>query len=59
MKARKCAGEQVVVDLIFSVFLLAQVQSLLGEFPLPWFGDSLAVWTTRLLFCQLVPLASR
>jgi hypothetical protein len=34
-KIRKRAGKQVVVDLIFSVFLLAQVQSLLGKFLLP------------------------
>ena len=38
-------------------FLLFQVQPLIGKFILPWFGGSPAVWTTCMLFFQLVLLA--
>src|SRR2546422_8209051 len=42
---------------IFSgAFLLFQVQPLMGKFILPWFGGSPAVWTTCLLFFQLLLL---
>jgi SAM-dependent methyltransferase len=37
-------------------FLLFQVQPLLGRFVLPWFGGSAAVWTTCLLFFQILLL---
>lgn len=37
-------------------FLLFQVQPLLGRFILPWFGGSAAVWTTCLLFFQVLLL---
>lgn len=40
-----------------SAFLLFQVQPLLGKYILPWFGGSPGVWTTCLLFFQLVLLA--
>jgi hypothetical protein len=38
-------------------FLLFQVQPLLGKYILPWFGGGPGVWTTCLLFFQLVLLA--
>jgi len=37
-------------------FLLFQVQPLIGKFILPWFGGTPAVWTTCLLFFQVVLL---
>jgi len=37
-----------------SAFLLFQVQPLIGKFILPWFGGSPAVWTTCMLFFQVV-----
>lgn len=37
-------------------FLLFQVQPLMGKFILPWFGGGPSVWTTCLLFFQLVLL---
>jgi spermidine synthase len=37
-------------------FLLFQVQLLLGKYILPWFGGTPAVWTTCMLFFQLVLL---
>jgi spermidine synthase len=42
---------------IFSgAFLLFQVQPLIGKFILPWFGGTPAVWTTCMLFFQVVLL---
>src|SRR5438093_8176352 len=38
-------------------FLLFLVQPLIGKFILPWFGGSPAVWTTCMLFFQLMLLA--
>src|SRR4051794_12997010 len=35
-------------------FLLFQVQPLIGKFILPWFGGTPAVWTTCLLFFQML-----
>src|SRR5438093_11740802 len=37
-------------------FLLFLVQPLIAKFILPWFGGSPAVWTTCMLFFQLVLL---
>ena len=38
-------------------FLLFLVQPLIGKYILPWFGGAPAVWTTCLLFFQLLLLA--
>ncbi|HKQ40415.1 MAG TPA: hypothetical protein VJ063_20255, partial [Verrucomicrobiae bacterium] len=38
-------------------FLLFQVQPLIAKFILPWFGGATSVWTTCLLFFQIVLLA--
>ena len=37
-----------------SAFLLFQIEPLVSKFILPWFGGSPAVWTTCLLFFQVV-----
>jgi hypothetical protein len=43
---------------IFSgAFLLFQVQPLIGKYILPWFGGGPGVWTTCMLFFQVVLLA--
>ena len=44
------------VTIVLSAFLLFQVQPLIGKYILPWFGGGPAVWTTCLLFFQLVLL---
>lgn len=41
----------------FSAFLLFQVQPVIGRVILPWFGGTPAVWTTCMLFFQLLLLA--
>src|SRR5688572_2345139 len=38
-------------------FLLFQVQPLIGKYILPWFGGGPGVWTTCMLFFQLLLLA--
>ena len=48
-----CLASTVLV----SAFLVFQVQPLISKFILPWFGGSPAVWTTCLLFFQLVLFA--
>ena len=40
-----------------SAFLLFQVQPLIARFILPWFGGTPAVWSTCMLFFQLILLA--
>ena len=44
------------VAIFLSAFLLFQVQPLVGKLVLPWFGGSAGVWTTCLLFFQLLLL---
>jgi len=39
-----------------SAFLLFQVQPLIARFILPWFGGAPTVWTTCMLFFQIVLL---
>jgi hypothetical protein len=43
--------------IFLSAFLLFQVQPLIAKVILPWFGGGPAVWTTCLLFFQVVLLA--
>lgn len=45
------------VTIFLSAFLLFQVQLFLGKYILPWFGGVPAVWTTCMLFFQLLLLA--
>lgn len=44
------------VTIFLSAFLLFQVQPLIGKYILPWFGGTPAVWTTCMLFFQVVLL---
>ena len=37
-------------------FLLFQVQPLIGKYILPWFGGGPGVWTTCMLFFQVLLL---
>ncbi len=44
-------------NLFFGAFLLFQVQPLIAKYILPWFGGSPSVWTTCVLYFQLLLLA--
>jgi len=44
------------LTIVVSAFLLFQVEPVIAKIILPWFGGSAAVWTTCLLFFQLVLL---
>lgn len=45
------------ITIFLSAFLLFQVQPLLAKAILPWFGGTPAVWTTCMLFFQVLLLA--
>ena len=45
------------VTVFLSAFLLFEIEPLIGKFLLPWFGGAPAVWTTCLLFFQVLLLA--
>ena len=45
------------VTIFLSAFLLFQVQPIIARIILPWFGGSAGVWTTCMLFFQMVLLA--
>ncbi|MFT3710453.1 MAG: fused MFS/spermidine synthase [Archangium sp.] len=47
---------RISVTVVLSAFLLFLVQPLIGKVVLPWFGGAPAVWTTCLLFFQIVLL---
>src|SRR5437016_1462900 len=42
--------------IFLSAFLLFQVQPIIGKMILPWFGGSAAVWSTCMLFFQVLLL---
>jgi SAM-dependent methyltransferase len=44
------------LTIFVSAFLLFQVQPIIAKIIVPWFGGSAAIWTTCLLFFQLVLL---
>ncbi len=44
------------VSVFLGAFLLFQIQPLIGKYFLPWFGGAAAVWTTCLMFFQLLLL---
>lgn len=44
------------LTIFVSAFLLFQVQPMVGKFILPWFGGTPGVWTTCMLFFQLLLL---
>jgi hypothetical protein len=45
------------LTIFISAFLLFQVQPLIGRFILPWFGGGPSIWTSCMLFFQIVLLA--
>jgi hypothetical protein len=45
------------ITIFIGAFLLFQVEPMIAKYILPWFGGSAAVWTTCLLFFQLLLLA--
>ncbi len=45
------------LTIFLSAFLLFQVQPLIAKYILPWFGGTSGVWTTCMLFFQMVLLA--
>ena len=51
------ASVQFSLTVFLSAFLLFWTQVILGKFILPWFGGTPAVWTTCMLFFQLLLLA--
>jgi hypothetical protein len=59
MKVCGCSPQPMFLyslTILVSAFLLFQVQPVIAKIILPWFGGSAAVWTTCLLFFQLVLL---
>ncbi len=44
------------LTIFLSAFLLFQIQPLIGKIILPWFGGTPAVWTTCMLFFQVLLL---
>ncbi len=46
-----------VITTFLSAFLLFQVQPLISRYILPWFGGTPAVWSTSMLFFQMLLLA--
>jgi len=58
VKSSARASQALFGSTIFlSAFLLFWVQLLLGKYILPWFGGAAAVWTTCMLFFQVLLLA--
>jgi hypothetical protein len=45
------------IPIFLGAFLLFQVQPMIGKYILPWFGGTPAVWTTCMLFFQMLLLA--
>ncbi len=52
MTLQTLRGLCYALTILFSAFLLFQVQPLISKFILPWFGGSPSVWTTAMLFFQ-------
>ena len=44
------------LTIFFGAFLLFQIQPMIGKFILPWFGGGPGIWTTCLLFFQVLLL---
>jgi len=53
----RSSGWVFAVTIFLSAFLLFQVQLLVAKYLLPWFGGAPAVWTTSMLFFQMLLLA--
>ena len=54
--AKRDGAALFAVTIFLSAFLLFQVQLVIGKCILPWFGSTPGVWTTCLLFFQIVLL---
>ena len=44
------------MTIFLGAFLLFQVQLIIGKYILPWYGGTPAVWTTCMLFFQVILL---
>src|SRR3954451_23583185 len=55
-KSARMLGGVFALCTFVSAFLLFQVQPLISKAILPWFGGGPGVWTTAMLFFQLVLL---
>src|SRR5690349_13281434 len=55
-RLRAIAGVAYAAAIFLSAFLLFQVQLIVGKYILPFFGGAPAVWTTCLVFFQLLLL---
>src|SRR4051812_19302791 len=55
--SRSAFALQLGLLTLLSAFLLFQVQPVISKFILPWFGGSPGVWTTCVLFFQIVLFA--
>ncbi|MBI5942831.1 MAG: spermidine synthase [Chloroflexi bacterium] len=42
------------LSIFLSAFLLFQIQPMIGKFILPWFGGTPAIWSTAMLFFQVL-----
>jgi SAM-dependent methyltransferase/MFS family permease len=56
MKPQRYLALHYGLTIFLSAFLLFQVQPIIGKMILPWFGGSASVWTTCMLFFQMVLL---
>src|SRR6476659_7182004 len=43
-----------IISIFLSAFLLFQIQPMMGKFILPWFGGTPAVWSTLMLFFEVL-----
>jgi predicted membrane-bound spermidine synthase len=57
LAAPRWPGLAFAGTILLSAFLLFQVQPLISKFILPWFGGCPAVWTTCMLFFQVMLFA--
>ncbi|MBX7208341.1 MAG: fused MFS/spermidine synthase [Verrucomicrobiaceae bacterium] len=53
----RASSLQLALLSLLSAFLLFQVQPVIGKFILPWFGGGPGVWTTSMLFFQVLLFA--
>ena len=57
MSAKRPIRSYYALTITLSAFLLFQVQPLISKYILPWFGSTPVVWSTAMLFFQLLLLA--
>jgi hypothetical protein len=55
-RSRKTIMLRYALAIFVSAFLLFQVQPLIGRFILPWFGGGPSIWTSCMLFFQVLLL---